>query len=1241
MAAFGQDVVSQDVVSAPSQSTAGATELAVRWDFSSEDNSQFNSHGSVERDQPGPRPPQYPDFETSNTAIRLPGDGSHLRISDAGSSSLFDFGLGDAITLEAWVKVTDLESHEHHVIIGKGRTGNKGFPPDNQNWALRIRRVGGKGAVNFLFATDPRVNQGDHWHRWTSLEAFEPGSGWHHVAVAYRFGQPDSIRGWLDGKRIEGRWDMGGPTSLAPVVDDDDVWIGASQGGLAANSFTGSIDAIAIHRGIVSDEAMKGRFRREGPATIALPEVMPEVGSIQAGQVLLTLHEKLKSHQRWLVEDEKMPDPSLHYDRLDSFFLTRLPIAWDSWGIRDHWEVPIVARFSADVKLPKGNHKLLLRARGLSRLWCNGKLLARTQALTGSPSGEEPITPLPTAVRPGIRWTGYRQQEVIAECTLERAGSQRVVLETIVGGKGHRPDTGELLVAIELEGHQQFQLLSGDPTDGTNVLLTDAAIEPYKKKVEAKMERFDLERRRSLASSQNEYWSGRHAKAQRIATEKLAALARRVGVSNVQDLSIDRFIAEKVDEARELSQSQEGIDASEFQDRIGIVVQKHCSRCHGQRSLGGFQLNDRESILAGGNSGLPGVSPGNLEESEVWRRVNSSDVTERMPPHGEGLNGMELERLKLWIEQGAIWPNTAYSEKNLQFNADLDDASFLRKLSLDTIGVPPSETTVREFLANTSIDKRARAIDLLLDDPRWADHWLPYWQDVLAENPTLINASLNSTGPFRWFLHDALYDDKPFDRWVTELIMMRGNPHTGGSAGFGLAAENDSPFATKSQILAGAFLGIDLQCARCHDSPYHSTTQKDLFSLASMLERKSGTVPKASRVPAAFFEKQKRAALIKATLKPDELVEPNWPFPELLSKDWNAEHEFYPMLKEDSRAGLALMITSPYNERFAKVIVNRIWRRLIGVGIVEPPHDWEGNRPSHPEMLEWLAWEFVHSRYDVKHIERLIFNSKLYQRFARPSSEEQSASTRLFTAPVERRLSAEQILDSMFAVSGSVLDVEELTFDPDGRRAADNRLSLGVPTRAWMFPSLANERDRPSLNLPRAAAVVTVLESFGWNGARQSPRTDRELDPNVLQPGVLANGIVSSWVTRASEGSELSRLALDAKTPDALVESLYLRFLSRKPYAAETQTLIAVLADGFETRVLPADERGSSTLLEPLRKVTWSNHLMPEATTIMMEMERRARLGPPMDKRFSKSWREAYEDVVWCLLNSTEFVWLP
>lgn len=1230
---------------APSEATSGAisktAEVVAKWDFGTEDTNNFVLQGGVERDQPGPRPPQFPDFEANNTAIRLPGEGSHLKISDPGKGSIYDFGNGDAITLEAWIRVTDLEAHEHHVIIGKGRTGNKGYSADNQNWALRVRHQGGKGYINFLFATDPKESKGGHWHRWTSKEGFEAASGWHHVAVAYHFGEPESLSAWLDGKRVTGAWDMGGPTKLAPIVDDDEIWIGGSQGGSAANSFAGYIDAVAVHRGMLNDDVMKGRYRREGPAMLARPETAPEVGIIPANTVVLSLHEKLGSHQRWLVEDEQMPPASLQYNELDSFLLQRLPLAMDSGGIRDHWKVPLVARLSADVQLPAGNHKLLLRARGLSRLWRDQAVIARTNPLAGSPSGEEPITPLPEAVREGIRLPGYRQQEVIVDLKVAQPGTERFILETIVGGKGHRPDTGELVVAIELEGTTQFRLLSGDPQNGLVVPLIDDCVEPCLKEVEEEMRRFDIDRRRKLAESEGDCWKQRHASAAELASVKLDAFKKDHNIQDSTALSVDYFIEKRVNEVRERSIGSSAQENNDFQAKVGSILQEHCVRCHGQRSLGGFQLNDRESLLVGGNSGLPGVTPGKLDESEIYRRITTTDEAERMPPNGEGLEATHIENLKQWIEQGAHWPEAALNEERLAYTPELDDAGFLRKVSLDTIGVPPSEQDLRAFLANTSPTKRSEAVDRLLADARWADQWMPYWQDVLAENPTLINASLNSTGPFRWFLHDALYDDKPLDRWVTELIMLRGNPHTGGSAGFGIAAENDAPYATKAQILAGAFLGVELQCARCHDSPYHSTTQKDLFSLASMMERKGGVVPKSSRVPPAFFEKQQRVALIKATLKPDEVVEPSWPFEDLMAADWSTEDAAYQQVKNDSRAKLAYLITGPQNERFAAVVVNRVWRKLIGVGLVEPPHDWEGNRPSHPELLEWLAWEFVRSGYSVKHIERLILNSKTYQRVSQPKPEDDKPANRLFTAPVERRMTAEQVLDSLIASSGAVLDVEELTFDPDGRRAADNRISLGLPTRAWMFPSLANERDRPSLNLPKAQAVVTVLESFGWIGARQSPRTDRELDPNVLQPGVLANGIVSTWMTRAAYESELSRIAIDAQDARELVDTLYLRFLSRHPYPKEAEKFVAVLEQGFAERIVPYQKRVAIEELEPLRKVTWSNHLMPEATTIMMELERRARLGPPVDPRFDPKWREAYEDVVWCLLNTTEFVWLP
>jgi hypothetical protein len=313
----------------------------------------------------------------------------------------------------------------------------------------------------------------------------------------------------------------------------------------------------------------------------------------------------------------------------------------------------------------------------------------------------------------------------------------------------------------------------------------------------------------------------------------------------------------------------------------------------------------------------------------------------------------------------------------------------------------------------------------------------------------------------------------------------------------------------------------------------------------------------------------------------------------------------------------------------------------VGAGLVEPVDDWEGHAPSHPELLQWLANDFIAHGYDLRRVARLILTSQIYQREAVGENLAASAELRFFVAPERRRLTAEQIVDTLHAAAGQPMEVEELTFDPDGRRASSSRLTLGRPTRAWMFANLANERDRPSLGLPRAMAITDVMTAFGWSGARQSPRADRETSPNVLQPGVLSNSTASVWLTRAAERSGLAEIAVSAASPESLVDRVFLRHLGRLPQDAERRALASQLAEGFEDRIVPDDELAPTTPLPPLPRVTWSNHLRPEATTIAMELERRARLGPPADPRLRPQWRETFEDVVWSVVNLREFVWMP
>ena len=158
--------------------------------------------------------PVLPSFRTSSRAT--PASNSTAAAPDS-----FDFKNGDAVTIEAWVRIEDIQPNENQYIIGKGRTGSKDFARDNQNWALRIREADGKACISFLFATPPvsgAAKSDLHWHRWTTTDGFSPKTGWHHVAAAYRFGEPESIRAWIDGVPLKGKWDMGGSTTAAPVV---------------------------------------------------------------------------------------------------------------------------------------------------------------------------------------------------------------------------------------------------------------------------------------------------------------------------------------------------------------------------------------------------------------------------------------------------------------------------------------------------------------------------------------------------------------------------------------------------------------------------------------------------------------------------------------------------------------------------------------------------------------------------------------------------------------------------------------------------------------------------------------------------------------------------------------------------------------------------------------------------------------------------------------------------------------
>lgn len=576
------------------------------------------------------------------------------------------------------------------------------------------------------------------------------------------------------------------------------------------------------------------------------------------------------------------------------------------------------------------------------------------------------------------------------------------------------------------------------------------------------------------------------------------------------------------------------------------------------------------------------------------------------------------------------------ADSDLRPTKPIDDWTFLRRATLDVRGVFPSPEEISTFQSDTSPERRTRYIDRLLASRGWADHWVGYWQDVLAENPGLVKPKLNNTGPFRWWIHEAFEDNLPMDRFATELMLMRGSRYHGGPAGFGMATQNDAPMAAKAHIVGTAFLGIEMKCARCHDAPHHSYKQQDLFRIAAMLRRAPQEVPTTSSVPGTADDL--RRLVVEVTLEPGTEVEPAWPFESVAPG-----HAALQLARDpaDTREHLAAIVTGPQNERFAQVIANRVWKRYLGYGLVEPVEDWENATPSHPDLLAYLGRELIANSYDLKHLARRILTSQLYQRAAVGHERKVPApEARLFAGPARRRLTAEQLVDSLFRVSGLNFGCESLNLDVDGRRPIKDFLNLGIPQRAWEFVSLSNERDRPALSLPGAQSIVDVLKAFGWRETRQDPVTVREDVPTVLQPLTVAGGVVTRRITTLSDGSLFTRAALVDRPLAALVDETFLRLLTRFPTADERRAVTALLETGYEQR-RTADVASLPTRKRARHGVSWSNHLNAEATRIKIALEHAVHDGDPPTARIESDWRERMEDVIWALVNAPEFVFIP
>lgn len=1206
------------------------TVLQWKFDGAEEVGEWQGKKGKSESDEPGPRPPRHPDFQAKNRAGLFQGHEGFLVVKDKerGGAKDIRFGLGESLTIEGWVKVKELKSGEMDYLLGKGRHGKLGanLGEMNQNYAVRLKGTGAGAELGFLFTSvDPAKGNKRDWHRWWS-KAVVPTSGWHHIAIVYTYGKKDSLRAYIDGKATDGVWDMGGATDLGPVTDADDLVIGTGNKRSAGESFSGWLDDLAIHRTALPEAELQSRFSYNPPPPPVTQEMVP------AGEVLIQISEKgVPEVNAWPEE----PEVTETY-REDVFGFFEWPQKYVATGVRGDRSNPSHFRASALVKLPKGKHRLLLRSRGASKLHIDGVKLLENKFPSGDTGGHGNVSAQDEYLDlgPDFRFAPPGNRE--NWCEFESDGREHfVILETMVGGVAgkskRRPEFGETVVAISPEGSEHWSLLSPGKRE---VAYNDEGWAAYENERREWLARTNAKARADKRAEHSAYWATRREAAREWLTTAKEVDVPALPAGYPANNKIDHFIADRIVQVESESKAA-GESKVNYFEQIQPLLEAKCYSCHrGGKAKGDLRLDQHHFALEGGASDGPAVVPGDVNGSSLLYRISEDAGDDIMPPKGEGFTEKEVALLTRWVEEGAIWPQ--FDVDRFELTEPADDLSFLRRLSLDTIGVPPSEEEISRYLSDPIETRRELVIDRLLADERWADQWMGYWQDVLAENPNIINPTLNNTGPFRWWLHESLLDNKPVDLFVTELIRMEGSERFGGPAGFGTASQNDVPMAAKGMIVSAAFLGIEMKCARCHDAPTHKWKQEDLFELAAMLKEDKITLPESSSVPMDRLEQTGREPLIEVTLAPGSVVEPAWPFPELVKEERAAVLAADP---DDPRDRLAALITSPENQRFAQVVVNRLWERLMGRGIVENVDDWEQSDPSHPELLKWLGQELVRSGYDLKAVARQIFASQAYQRAVDPLLTKASP---LYIAAASRRLTAEQIVDSLFSATGKPFVLEEVSLDIDSVRALSSSVSLGKPERAWMLTSTSNERDRPSLSLPRIQAVASIMETFGWRGARQDPISVRAVDPNVLQPAILANGVMGTWLTRLSDDHGMTHLVLEEQTTEELVERLFLRLLTREPSALEKERYVKFLSEGFATRVIPEAERVVEKPAGPRvpeKFVSWSNHLDGEANTIAQENEEAARRGNPPTKALTTEWRLRMEDMLWAMLNSSEWIY--
>jgi hypothetical protein len=357
-----------------------------------------------------------------------------------------------------------------------------------------------------------------------------------------------------------------------------------------------------------------------------------------------------------------------------------------------------------------------------------------------------------------------------------------------------------------------------------------------------------------------------------------------------------------------------------------------------------------------------------------------------------------------------------------------DDATFLRRITLDLVGTIPTAAEVQKFLADTDPAKRSKAIDRLLDDPRYAAHQATQWDLALfTRNPA--NSEVRKREAFQKWLTEQIAKNAPYDKWVLDLFLAEGNAADQGAPLY-LAQFRGQPLETAEGVTR-LFLGTQIRCARCHDHPSDKWTQKDFYGFAAFFARLVVVDGGGAEGKKKFMIGEKSTGDLMFTgpakdAKPGQKGEPisakyldgavveEPPVPKGFKEpDLKNAKTAPPKPLFSRREKLAAWLVAPENPFFAKAAVNRVWTQYLGRGFYNPVDDLkEDDKATHPALLKALRDGFVARKFDLKELTREILNSRTYQRASAGESKSDYDRFRL------RPLSAEEMMTALKAAGG-------------------------------------------------------------------------------------------------------------------------------------------------------------------------------------------------------------------------------